>query len=165
MHTALVPPDLFERVQAAIAGRRTGTTGTRSKPDEREDPFILRGLLVCELCGRTMTTSTSVSITKKAGRKAPRYYRCRTQGCDGGQVAAAEVEAMALEALRRPQRNWPGWAKARMAQIVSTWEVLWPLNRRRALAHVFAKMMWRARTRRLLVRLRNEASPEMPEGS
>ena len=158
VHTALVPTDLFERVQAAIAARKTRATRSRGKIDEREDPFLLRGLLVCEQCGRTMTTSMSTALTKKTAAKAPRYYRCRTHGCDGGQVAAAEVEAMALEALRRPQWNWPDAAKQRLAQLASTWDVLWPQNRRRALADVFETMTWRARTRRLLVRLRGAAS-------
>ncbi len=158
VHTALVPTDLFERVQAAIAARKTRATRSRGKIDEREDPFLLRGLLVCEQCGRTMTTSMSTALTKKSAAKALRYYRCRTDGCDGGQVAATEVEDMVLDALRRPQWNWPDSAKERLAQLASTWDVLWPQNRRRALADVFETMTWRARTRRLLVRLRGAAS-------
>ncbi|MDQ3037760.1 MAG: recombinase family protein [Myxococcota bacterium] len=160
VHTALVPADLFERVQNAIAARKTRATTTRSKVDQREDPFLLRGLLLCERCDRTMTTSMSTSLTKKTAAKAPRYYRCRTDGCDGGQVAAADAEGMILDALRRPQWNWPDSAKKRLAQLASTWDVLWPQNRRRALADVFETVTWRSRTRRLLVRLRSEPSPE-----
>ncbi|MDQ3091567.1 MAG: recombinase family protein [Actinomycetota bacterium] len=103
VHTALVPAELFERVQSAISARKTRATTTRSKVDEREDPFLLRGLLVCEACGRAMTTSMSTALTKKTAAKAPRYYRCRTDGCGGGQVAAADAEGMILDALRRPQ--------------------------------------------------------------
>jgi hypothetical protein len=91
VHTALIPADLFERVQNAIAARKTRASTTRSKVTEREDPFILRGMLVCEACGRTMTTSMSTALTNKTAAKAPRYYRCRTDGCDGGQVAAADA--------------------------------------------------------------------------
>ncbi len=165
VHTALVPAELFERVQNAIAARKTRATTTRSKVDEREDPFLLRGLLICEACGRTMTTSMSTALTKKAAAKAPRYYRCRTDGCDGGQVAAADAEGMILDALRRPQWNWPDSAKERLGQLASTWDALWPQNRRRALAEAFERLTWRSRSRRLLVRLRCKPSPEAPATS
>ena len=158
VHTALLPVVLYERVQAAIVARKTRATTTRSKVDERHDPFLLRGLLVCEGCGRTMTTSMSTALGKKTAPKAPRYYRCRTDGCDGGQIAASAVEGMVLDALRRPQWNWPDSAKQRLAQLASTWDVLWPQNRHRALADVFETMTWRSRTNRLLVRLRVAAS-------
>ncbi len=160
VHTALVPVDLFERVQTAIAARKTRTSTSRGKRDEREDPFLLRRLLVCEECGRTMTTSMSTTLTKKTAAKAPRYYRCRTDGCDGGQVAATEVEGMVLDALRRPLWNWPDSAKELLAQLASTWDVLWSQNRRRALTDVFETMTWRSRTKRLLLRLRIEANRE-----
>jgi site-specific DNA recombinase len=165
VHTALVPADLFERVQAFIADRRTRMPATRKKVHERDDPFLLRGQLFCEQCGCTMTTSMSTALTKKTAPKAPRYYRCRTEGCDGGQVAAADVEDHGLEALRLPQWNWSDSAKERLGQLVSTWDVLWPQNRRRALADVFEAMTWRSRTRRLLVRLRSEPSHEEPPAS
>ena len=152
-------PALFERAQAFIADRRPRMPATRKKVHERDDPFLLRGQLFCEKCGGTMTTSMSTALTKKSATNAPRYYRCRTEGCDGGQVAAGDVEAMVLEALRRPQWNWPDSAKERLAQLASTWDVLWPQNRRRALADVFETMTWRSRTKRLLVRLRSEQSP------
>ncbi len=116
VHTALLPVVLYERVQAAIVARKTRATTTRSKVDERDDPFLLRGLLVCEGCGRTMTTSMSTALTKKTAPKAPRYYRGRTDGCDGGQIAASAVEGMVLDALRRPQWNWPDSAKERLGK-------------------------------------------------
>lgn len=72
---------------------------------------------------------------------------------------------MVLDALRRPQWNWPDAVKQRLAQLASMWEVLWPQNRRRALADVFETMTWRSRTKRLLVRLRSEPSPEGPAAS
>jgi len=50
---------------AAIVARKTRATTSRGKVDEREDPFLLRGLLVCEQCGHTMTTSMSTALTKK----------------------------------------------------------------------------------------------------
>jgi len=65
---------------------------------------------------------------------------------------------MVLDALRRPQWNWPDAAKERLAQLASTWDVLWPQNRRRALGDVFERLTWRSRTKRLLVRLRGAAN-------
>ncbi len=57
-----------------------------------------------------------------------------------------------------PTRQRSDSAKERLALLASTWDVLWPQNRRRALADVFETMTWRSRTNRLLVRLRVAAS-------
>jgi hypothetical protein len=67
---------------------------------------------------------------------------------------------MVLDALRRPLWNWADLAKELLAQLASTWDVLWSQNRRRALADVFGTMTWRSRTKRLLLRLRSEANRE-----
>jgi hypothetical protein len=67
---------------------------------------------------------------------------------------------MVLDALRRPLWNWADSAKELLAQLASTWDVLWSQNRRRALADVFETMTWRSRTKRLLLRLRSEANRE-----
>lgn len=63
---------------------------------------------------------------------------------------------MALEVLRRLRWIWPSAKKEQLRQLASTWDVLWSANRRRALAKVFEAMTWRARTRRLIVKLRAE---------
>lgn len=99
VHAPIIDDESFDKVQAIIASRRTRSPSVRTTVDPRIDPFILRGLLACEACGKTMTTSMSTALTKKSAVRAPRYYRCRTPGCAGGQVAATEVEDMAHRAL------------------------------------------------------------------
>ncbi len=152
MHEPIVAPELFDRVQSVITARRTRHPTTRAKTDPRTDPFFLRGLLVCERCGKKMTTSTSARRTKRRSAKAPRYYRCRTQRCGGGQVAAGEVETEVLDLLRAPGRSWPASTKAKAAEIAECWDLLWPVHRSAELARVFDTIAWRARTRRLIVK-------------
>jgi site-specific DNA recombinase len=157
-HGAIVEDELFDRVQTLIAERRTREPSQRTPFDERFDPFILRGLLRCERCGRLMSPSMSESLTNRSAKNAPRYYRCRTAGCDGGQVAAAAVEQQVFEALRRPDRRSPQRTVERMSLHASVWDLYWTRFRRLALIEVFTCMTWRARTRRLLVKGRRDWS-------
>lgn len=85
VHAPIIDDESFDKVQAIIASRRTRSPSKRTTVDPRIDPFILRGLLACEACGKTMTTSMSTALTKKSAVRAPRYYRCRTPGCTGGR--------------------------------------------------------------------------------
>lgn len=159
IHTAVVESALWDRVQAIIGDRKTRTTSDRARPDANFDPFVLRGLLTCGPCGRTMTTSMSARLTAKTAKSAPRYYRCRTPGC-GGQIAATEAERLALEALSEPPAHWPEDVRARLREYAAVWDGLWPINRRRALAEVFASMTWRRKPERLDVEL--AAEPRQP---
>jgi site-specific DNA recombinase len=142
IHTAVVEPALWDRVQAIIGDRNTRESSERTRPDANFDPFVLRGLLTCGPCGRTMTTSMSTRLTAKTGKSAPRYYRCRTPGCRG-QIVATEAERLALEALSAPPAHWPEGVRARLREYAAVWDGLWPINRRRALAQVFVSMTWR----------------------
>ncbi len=153
VHTAIVQPELFDRVQEIITRRATRASSSREHEDfdGRFDPFILRGLLTCGACRRTMTTSMSTKLTTKSAKKAPRYYRCRTPGCRGGQVAATEVERIVYEALNEPLAQWPDDVKARLREHASIWDGLWPVNRRRALIELFASMTWHRKPERLEV--------------
>lgn len=70
VHEALVPPDLFYRVQDVInrkANRKITPKNTKIRPE-----FPLRGLLLCNNCGALMTASAS---TGKMGVKFF-YYHC-----------------------------------------------------------------------------------------
>jgi hypothetical protein len=156
IHTALVPPELFDRVQTIITSRQTraATARPRDDVDERFDPFILRSLLTCAACGRTMTTSMSTALTANSAKSAPRYYRCRTPGCSGGQIVASEVERLARNALAEPLAHWPDDVKTRLRDCAVTRDGLWPINRRRALVEFFASMTWQAKTQSLFVVLR-----------
>lgn len=64
-HDAIIDRDLFERAQEI---RRAGVRrpGTRARATRR--PYLLRGLLVCGVCGRRMQGNPNHGET---------YYRCR----------------------------------------------------------------------------------------
>ncbi|MBN2195946.1 MAG: recombinase family protein [Polyangiaceae bacterium] len=157
-HAPLVDDELFARVQSLIAERRTREPSHRTPFDERFDPFILRGLLRCEQCGHVMSPSMSESLTAKSAKDAPRYYRCRTVGCDGGQVAAGVAEQQAFEALQRPDRRLPGRTAERMSLHASVWHHYWPRFRHLALLEVFTSLTWRSRTQRVLAEARRDWS-------
>jgi len=160
IHTAVVEPELWDRVQSTIGDRKTRASSDRSRPDANFDPFILRGLLTCGPCGRTLTTSMSTKLTAKTAKSAPRYYRCPTPGC-GGQIVATEAERLALEALSEPPAHWPEDVRARLREHAAVWDGLWRINRRRTLAEVFASMSWRRKPERLDVGLAD--GPREPE--
>lgn len=157
-HAAIISRELFDGVQTAITARRTRRFGRRRTPDWHIDPYSLRGLVDCELCGKTMTTSMSRALNAKTAKSAPRYYRCRTLGCDGGQVAAARLEKQVFDALRHPHPRWPARTVQRMAECASVWHVMSPHFRCLALTQVFESLTWRPRTGRLLVKGRTDWS-------
>lgn len=161
IHTAIVQPELFDRVQAIITGRRTRETATRAREDfdDRSDPFILRGLLTCGHCGHTMSPAMSVALTNESAKVAPRYYRCRTESCKVGQIVAEEIERLAYEAMARPPAEWPDDVKSRLASYAAIWTSdLWPFNKRRILGMLFSSMAWHLRPERLEVVL-NDPMP------
>ena len=155
VHTAIVPPALFDEVQALINERRTRepTRRTVEDPDERMamelfDPFILRGLITCGECSKPMTTSSSEAITLKIIKRlrrnpdaVSRYYRCRTVGC-AGQVPASEAEHTARAALHEPPAHWSDEDKAQLAVHATAFDMMWPVNQRRVFAINFAKVEW-----------------------
>jgi DNA invertase Pin-like site-specific DNA recombinase len=161
-HPAIITETQFQRVQKAIAGRRSRAPSKRAQFDSRQDPFILRGLVRCAGCGKVMTTSMSTRLTRRSARKAPRYYRCRTTGC-GGQVAAAELEALAFDLLKRAAQDSPVSQRDAIKTTASVWENLWPVNRRRALDAAFETMTCNTCSGELSVALR--AASEDPSGS
>ena len=68
-HEAIVPTDLFQRVQTQLkANGQSGGTGVRNKHNA-----LLKGLIWCKACGRPMTHSYSCK-----GNKRYRYYVCGT---------------------------------------------------------------------------------------
>jgi site-specific DNA recombinase len=66
-HTPLISTDLYERAQQTVKAR--GTNGDAGKAPRRSPhPYLFRGLLRCDLCGRVMSGSIN------HGRI---YYRCK----------------------------------------------------------------------------------------
>lgn len=74
-HQPIVTADLFERVQHVLAGRR-------QRCGMKHD-FLFRRMLVCRLCGKTLTGEI---------QKGHVYYRCHTRGCATTCVRERDVE-------------------------------------------------------------------------
>jgi len=96
-HEAIVPPELFERVQRQLQRNgRSGTTQFRNRHGA-----LLRGLLFCKACGRTMSHTFSCS-----GRKRYRYYTCTVavkrgrRKCPSGSLPAGEIENAVVDQIR-----------------------------------------------------------------
>lgn len=79
----------------------------------------------------------------KTPNELPRYYRCRTAGCDRQIVADAPSD-------------WPDDVKERMRMIAQAWPHMWPRTQRRALEELFEPMLWHTVLERLEVVLRAE---------
>lgn len=150
MHAPMIVPELFERVQTLIEGRRTRTPTKRSErgADEQRtieqfDPFRLRGLLTCGACGKVMSPAMSEALTSKAlkAAKVPRYYRCRTTGC-AGQLPALEAEQMVREALDHPPENCSAKDKAKLATYATAFDVMWPISQRRVFFACCTAVVW-----------------------
>lgn len=96
-HDAIVPLELFERVQAQLkANGQSGGTGVRNKYNA-----LLKGLIWCQACGRPMTHSYSCK-----GQKRYRYYVCGTamqkgwSECPSPSVPAGEIERFVIEQIQ-----------------------------------------------------------------
>lgn len=96
-HSGLIDRELYDRVQNAIAGRRTGVH--RRQRSGTGITWILRGLLRCGGCGRLMSTHTV-----RSGSVLHGYYRCRStaggrEACKGVMISAYEIEAAVLSEI------------------------------------------------------------------
>lgn len=101
-HESIVTPEIFDAVQAALAGHEH-----RTIPESRNrHGVLLRGLLRCAACGRGMTHS----FTRK-GSKAWGSYVCDTiqksgaAACPGSRVAVGVIEAGVVERIRGVARD------------------------------------------------------------
>jgi len=112
VHVAIVDEELARRAFAALDAPRTREPTPRAKtPQWDQDPWMLRGLLRCAGCGRTMTTTASAAVTMENANEVPRYYRCRGDAARPAcsppvQVAARHVEARVLTELREAHISW-----------------------------------------------------------
>ena len=95
-HDAIVPQDIFDRVQELLAhNRQNGGADVRNRTGA-----LLRGLLFCESCGCSMPHTYS-----QRGRKRYRYYVClnaQKQGwseCPSPSLPAAEIERFVVEQI------------------------------------------------------------------
>ena len=98
-HEAIVPFELWQRVQAYIDSRRKGLAGRRS-----ESKAPLKGIIRCGYCGCAMMPTFSGG---KNGGKRHFYYRCykththRNEKCELKNISAASIEEPVFELIGR----------------------------------------------------------------
>jgi site-specific DNA recombinase len=100
---ALVEQPLFDEVQQRLAKNRERTAG------QVKHPYLLRGLLFCDACGRRMR-GRCADTSKHHERRYYRYYRCNSyddvgprgaERCPCSPVRADDVEHVVWEDLTR----------------------------------------------------------------
>ncbi|WP_345328549.1 recombinase family protein, partial [Novipirellula rosea] len=132
-HEAIVKQDVFDRVQQHISERRTRKPGRRENPHE----FLLRGILVCGLCERPMTTSYSHHRNIRY-----LYYRCRSQAggrppCASVSVKRHDIEQFVIDTLGEPESDDPDF----MEGLRKVWQQLDQDERRRLLPRLLRRVI------------------------
>ncbi len=99
-HEAIIEPEQFERVRKMLKHNgRSGGTEVRNKYGA-----LLRGMLRCKACDRSMTHVFTTSRGK--GKKQYRYYRCGGSikrgacTCPSGSLPANEIEQLVIDEAR-----------------------------------------------------------------
>jgi len=96
-HEAIVPVDIFERVQRQLAQNRNG----RSVELRNRFGALLRRLLYCKACGRAMAHTFA-----NRGNKRYRYYTCTNaikngrRECPTPSLPAGEIERAVIDQIR-----------------------------------------------------------------
>jgi len=89
-HEAIVPPDLFERVQKLIPSH---PERHNPRPRAQKYPYLLSGLLLCS-CGSHLTPASAWG----RGHKRYNYYQCTSREC-GKRLKAEAIERQVLETI------------------------------------------------------------------
>jgi hypothetical protein len=139
-HEAIVSAELFGRAGVAISGRRTTRTTPRRLGVEK-DPFVLRGVLKCHRCRKAMIPAANVPM-RRLTKRTPRYYRCRTLGCNGEPLIAAEVEARVVSFLAVLPAGFSAGHRRKARDSAEIWHLLIRVNQRRALDGLFGFLAW-----------------------
>src|SRR5690606_31758756 len=96
-HEAIITPELFDKVGATL--RRNGRTGGIEVRNRYG--ALLKGLMFCPSCNRTMVHS----FTGRGGKRY-RYYTCTQaiksgrKSCPTGSLPAAEIERVVVDQVR-----------------------------------------------------------------
>jgi site-specific DNA recombinase len=106
-HEAIIDRAQWDRVQALLrdAGR-TGGTHVANKHGA-----LLKGLLRCGPCGRSMTHVFATPRAGAKGRASHRYYRCQSDlkggkaSCPSRSLPAATIETFVVERVRAVGRD------------------------------------------------------------
>ena len=133
-HAAIVKQEVFDRAQQHIAERRTRKPGRRQNPHE----FLLRGILVCGLCERPMTTSYSHHRNIRY-----LYYRCRSQAggrppCANVSVKRYDIEQFVLDTLGEPESGDPDF----MEGLREVWKQLDQDEQRRLIPQLLTRVIF-----------------------
>lgn len=94
LHEPVVTQELFDRVQAVLAGRKPPVVARRKLNPE----FPLRRLVRCEVCATPLTGAFCQGRTKRY----PRYW-CPKKGCNKVSLLKTKLESSFLEFLGRLQ--------------------------------------------------------------
>ena len=154
-HVAIVTPAEFDSVQEVVASRRTNSR-PRSRP---KIPWLLRGILRCGQCHRTMSPSTY-----QHGVIRYRHYRCRSHAggrppCPGVSISAHEIETYVIDqisglsptTLRRADR------RAIARDFLQLWEKMDEVARRECLPLVVELVEYHADRHRIRITLKSVA--------
>ncbi len=102
-HSALVNPDIWQRVQALL--QRNGRTG--GAPVRNKFGALLKGILRCVPCNCAMSPSHAT----RNGNKRYRYYVCTNaqkrgwHNCPSKSIPAPEIERFVVEQIKRIGRD------------------------------------------------------------
>ena len=104
-HEAIIDLDVFERVQTMLKSNgRNGGAETRNQYGA-----LLRGILRCQACNRSMTHTFTTSRGKRNTQY--RYYRCvgaiksGYDTCPSGSLPAAEIERVVIDEIRELSKD------------------------------------------------------------
>lgn len=75
-------------------------------------------------------------------KTTPRYYRCRTLGCGGEPLTAAEVEARVVSFLAALPSSFSEGHRQEGRRSARIWDLLMRVNQRRALGGLFSFLAW-----------------------
>ncbi|MFG0261298.1 MAG: recombinase family protein [Novipirellula sp. JB048] len=133
-HSPIVKQDVFDLAQQHIVERRTRSPGRRENPHE----FLLRGILVCGLCERPMTTSYSHHRNIRY-----LYYRCRSQAggrppCANVSVKRYDIEQFFIDTLGDPASDDPEF----MEGLREVWKQLDQDQQRRLIPRLLSKVVF-----------------------
>ena len=133
-HAPIVKQDVFDRAQQHIVERRTRKPGRRENPHE----FLLRGILVCGLCERPMSSSYSHHRNIRY-----LYYRCRSQAggrppCANVGVKRYDIEQFVIDTLGESEIDDPGFMEA----LREVWQSLDQHERRHLLPQLLSRVIF-----------------------
>ena len=94
-HTAIIPPELFERVQTMVSDRQPMNVGGQPRSN-----FAFVGLLSCGVCGESLQTCSGTG----RGKAVYHYYGCRASlsgkhRCSFPKVRADQFDAWLMATL------------------------------------------------------------------